>query len=207
MSERAVASALWPTSAGEWVSRRKWTPSTIVSIDVTDTPSARTTAASSPGPATTRRPRSASERSIAAISSSSRIGSVPRLAAVLAVPVAVRRRRGSDAASARRLGGRRDVRRGLRRRRVVLRAVVVAGAATAVRAAAARAVVAAAAAALAGGVGAVEGRERDLVGDRRGGAAVGVGDGHVVVPDLSRDRPALHLDAVDVGHRLESVRV
>ena len=32
--------------------RRKWTPSTIASTDVTDTPRARTTAASSPGPRT-----------------------------------------------------------------------------------------------------------------------------------------------------------
>ena len=47
-SESAVASAFQPTSAGECVARLKWAPSTTVSIEVTASGRARTTAASSP---------------------------------------------------------------------------------------------------------------------------------------------------------------
>src|SRR4051794_19191040 len=71
MSDSAVASALWPTSAGECVASSKCTPSTTVSIDVTATASARTTAASSPGPLSTRGGSGPSAAWIAAISSSS----------------------------------------------------------------------------------------------------------------------------------------
>ena len=71
MSESAVASAFQPTSAGECVARLKCTPSTTVSIEVTASGRARTTAASSPVQRTVRAPRSVSAAWIARIRSSS----------------------------------------------------------------------------------------------------------------------------------------
>src|SRR5947199_7049445 len=73
MSDSAAASALWPTPPGECVPSSKWTPSTTASIDVTVTPCARTTAASSPLERTTRSPRTPSRCRIRRISSSSPI--------------------------------------------------------------------------------------------------------------------------------------
>src|SRR4051794_18057084 len=73
-SDRPWASAFQPTSAGEWVESSKWTPSTTVSMLVTDSAPARTTAASSPTQRTTRSPRRARVASIASISSNSRKG-------------------------------------------------------------------------------------------------------------------------------------
>ena len=70
-SERAAARALCPTSPGEWVSRPKCTPSTIASTDVTATPPARTTAASSPLASSTRSLRTRRIRSNSRIRSRS----------------------------------------------------------------------------------------------------------------------------------------
>src|SRR5215208_5606319 len=71
MSDSAVASAFQPTSPGVWVASEKCTPSTIVSIEVTASGRARTTAASSPVQRTVRSPRSLSAAWIARIRSSS----------------------------------------------------------------------------------------------------------------------------------------
>src|SRR5438105_4817895 len=71
MSEHAPARHLRPRSRIEVVARRKCTPSTKPSTDVTVTPSHRVTAASSPDPITTRPPRSAKRARIASINPNS----------------------------------------------------------------------------------------------------------------------------------------
>src|SRR3954454_90148 len=71
-SESAPASARCPASAQPTWPRRKWTPSTMTSSEVTAAPVAATTAASSPGPRGTRAPRVAKLAVTASMSSSSR---------------------------------------------------------------------------------------------------------------------------------------
>ena len=61
-SDSAPARARCPISPGESWALRKWTPSTIASIETTAYPPARTTAASSPMPRTTRAPRGCKQR-------------------------------------------------------------------------------------------------------------------------------------------------
>src|SRR5690349_2530923 len=72
-SESAAASARWPMSRAASCVVRKCTPSTIASTEVTQYPSALTTAASSPSQRTTRGLRRSNAVSSAPISSSSRI--------------------------------------------------------------------------------------------------------------------------------------
>src|SRR3954470_12215971 len=78
-SDSAAASARCPTSATVAGPSRKWTPSTIASTLVTAYGRARTTAASSPLPRTTRSPGGPRAATIASISenSSSGRGSCP----------------------------------------------------------------------------------------------------------------------------------
>src|SRR5215203_3764857 len=85
MSDSAVASAFQPTSPAVWVASEKCTPSTIVSMEVTASARARTTAASSPVQRTVRAPRSVSAAWIARIRSSSGTSLPPLLPLGLAV--------------------------------------------------------------------------------------------------------------------------
>src|SRR4051794_3355085 len=70
-SDRAPASARQPASSGVAWPRRKCVPSTMTSVETTATPSARTTAASSPIQRTTRLPREERAERMPAMSASS----------------------------------------------------------------------------------------------------------------------------------------
>src|SRR3954453_6851767 len=87
MSDSAPARARQPMSAGVECSRRKWVPSTMVSPETTLTPSARTTAASSPIQRSTRGERDSNVAAMASIRSRSRTASGPGGRAGLPVPV------------------------------------------------------------------------------------------------------------------------
>src|SRR5215208_1531113 len=192
-SDSAVASAFHPTSPAEWVASEKCTPSTTVSIEVTASGRARTTAASSPVQRTVRPPRSVSAAWIARIRSSSATSPPALLGARVGALLALRR-----ALIARHL----DVGRVLRRLLVVARVELLVGAG---------------AAALVGRGPVVLGRVRDdrLAGARvlaeerveLGGrlglrevvAVLAVGRQHERVPDRRRVGAALRARHGDAG--------